>query len=146
MNWQDANEGPIWMPELTIAENEFGIPSHLLARVAFEESSFRAEVIDGTVSSKAGCVGIMQLNPVYFPGAGVSAEQDIERAAAFLAGLYARFSDWQVALAAYNWGGGNVHHEFALNADRYILADMPMETQNYVRQICADVPVPGVLL
>jgi membrane-bound lytic murein transglycosylase D len=63
-----------------------------------------------------------------------------------LVSLYTRFGDWQVAIAAYNWGGGNVHHEYVAAANTYILADMPAETQNYVKQIVGDVPVPGALV
>jgi soluble lytic murein transglycosylase-like protein len=145
-DWLKANDGPLWVPALNAAEVVSQIPHNLLARIAYEESSFLPEVIDGSEVSPAGCIGIMQLNPKYFPNAGISPDADIEDAAQLLESLYVRFNDWQVAIAAYNWGGGNVHHEYAVNADHYILADMPGETQRYVKQVCADVPVPGVLL
>jgi membrane-bound lytic murein transglycosylase D len=88
----------------------------------------------------------MQLNPVYYPNAGKSVTDDIESAASLLAALNARFGDWQVAVAAYNWGGGNVHHAYAMDADEYELKDMPPETQQYVIHVYADVPGPGALL
>ena len=141
-----ANDAALWIPALNAAEAQYGIPHNLLARVAFEESSFLPEIISGAERSSANCVGIMQLNPVYYPNAGQSPDNDIETAAKLLKSLYDRFGDWQVAVAAYNWGGGNVHHEFVAAADTYILADMPAETQNYVRQIVGDVPVPGALV
>lgn len=145
--WVTYNEGPKWVPVLNNAELQNGIPHNLLARVAFEESSFLPEVILGQEISKEGCIGIMQLNPKFFPGAGKDPTTDIYTAATFLTSLAVRFGmDWQVALAAYNWGGGNVHHEYAVSADTYTLADMPAETQNYVKQIVADVPVPGALI
>lgn len=82
----------------------------------------------------------MQLNTVYYPDAGKDWRQDIEDAAALLIADYRRFTDWQCALAAYNDGSGNVH--------QWILGNKPMpaETQKYVRDIIADVPVPGRIL
>ncbi len=146
MNWQDANAGPVWMPVLHAAETRHAIPANLLARIAFEESSFLPEIISGEERSSANCIGIMQLNPVYYPAAGQDPTADIETAAELLASLYARFADWQAAVAAYNWGGGNVHHEYIVDRDRYFLADMPEETQRYVKAIVADVPITGSLI
>lgn len=145
-NWMTANDAAIWLPALNAAEVQYGIPHNLLARIAFEESSFLPEIINGTERSSANCVGIMQLNPVYYPNAGQSPDNDIETAAKLLSSLYARFGDWQVAIAAYNWGGGNVHHEYVAAADTYVLQDMPLETQRYVKAVVFDVPVPGALV
>lgn len=146
MTWQSENDGPEWMPTLNATEVKYGIPHDLLGRIAYQESHFRPDIISGATRSAAGAVGIMQLLPQYFPGAGDNPANDIERAGQFLGSLYRRFGDWQVAVAAYNWGGGNVHHEFTVDADTYVLADMPKETRNYVTQIAADVPIPGVLV
>jgi len=135
-------------PYLTLiygVEAAFGIPRNLLLRIAYQECSWRPDVINCTVKSEAGCVGMFQLNPKYFPNAGASIAADCSSAAGLLSSLYKRFGDWQLALAAYNWGGGNVHHEMASDGVPE-LADMPTETQNYVREIVADVPVPGVLV
>lgn len=144
--WLTEGQGPTWVPTINAAEEQYGIPHNLLARVAYEESHFRPDIIQGRNLSPAGAIGIMQLLPKFFPGAGVSPAADIYAAAGLLADLYDRFHDWQIALAAYNWGQGNVHHEYAKDAHQYILADMPGETQNYVKQITADVPIPGVLV
>jgi soluble lytic murein transglycosylase-like protein len=137
--------GGQWLPLLAAAEVKHGIPTDLLARIAFQESSFRPGVISGAVKSKPGAVGIMQLLPKYFPGAGVSPAADINTAAAFLASLYRTFKDWQESVAAYNWGAGNEHHSYVEHGS-YVLADMPTETQNYVRNVFADVPIQGALL
>jgi soluble lytic murein transglycosylase-like protein len=144
--WLTEGEGPLWVPTLNDTEDHYGIPHNLLARVAYEESHFRTDIILGHTTSPVGAIGIMQLMPHIFPGAGVSPAADINTAGQLLFDLYNRFHDWQVALAAYNWGQGNVHHEYAKDADKYILADMPDQTQNYVKQIVADVPVPGALV
>jgi len=146
VGWENANDGPIWVPVLHAAELKAGIPLNLLARIAFEESSFLPEVISGHELSSANCIGIMQLNPVYFPDAGKNPAADIDTATGLLVSLYRRFSDWQVALAAYNWGGGNEHHAWVSDGDTYKITDCPAETQRYVRDIIADVPVPGALI
>jgi len=144
--WKNAGQAQVYMHALNEAEVQYKIPTALLARIAFQESSFRPDVISGAIKSSAGCVGLMQLNPMYYPHAGESAVCDIQSAAQLLVANYERFKDWQVAVAAYNWGGGNVHHEYAKDADKYVLADMPTQTQNYIREVFADVPLPGVLL
>jgi len=87
----------------------------------------------------------MQLLPKYFPNAGKSVVLDISNAAQLLANLHERFKDWQLAVAAYNWGQGNVHHEIVTDGTPK-LADMPKETQNYVRAVFEDVPIAGVLV
>ena len=142
-NWLTA--GAEWLPLLNAAEDRYALPHNLLARIAFQESSFRPEVIDCQIASKAGALGIMQLMPAYFPNAGHSPAVDIDDAAQLLANLHARYKDWQLALAGYNWGGGNVHHVIVTEGIP-MLADLPAETANYVKQIVADVPVPGILV
>jgi membrane-bound lytic murein transglycosylase D len=60
----------------------------------------------------------------------------------YLQRLHAKFNDWQLALAAYNWGEGNVARAIAKNerAGRptdYPNLDMPDETRNYVPKLQA---------
>ena len=132
-----------YLSALNDAEATYHIPHNLLARIAWQESHFRPDIIAGAVKSPAGAVGIMQLMPNYFPDAGQSVLADINTAARLLTTLFQRFKDWQLAVAAYNWGGGNVHHEMA---DDGGIAGMPTETQNYVNEVFADVPVAGSLV
>jgi soluble lytic murein transglycosylase-like protein len=146
IDWKSQGDGPKWVPVLNATEDKYAIPTDLLARVAYQESRFREDIISGATTSSAGCVGIMQLNPEYFPDAGKDPKADINSAGQLLQSLYGRFNDWQVALAAYNWGGGNEHHQWMADGRKYLLADCPPETQAYVTQIIADVPVPGSLL
>jgi soluble lytic murein transglycosylase-like protein len=145
-NWKVVNEAPTWVPVANATEVRYGIPSDLLARVLFEESSYLQDVISGTELSSAGCIGIAQLNPRYFPNAGKDPRRDIDCAGSLLTNLHHRFADWQISLAAYNWGGGNVHHEYEKDFHTYVLTDMPEETVKYVTEIVSDVPVPGVLV
>ena len=73
---------------------------------------------------------------------GVLASTDA--ALTYLQRLYTMFGDWQLALAAYNWGEGNVQRAIKKNqalgkgTDFESLADlMPAETRNYVPKLQA---------
>lgn len=60
----------------------------------------------------------------------------------FLQQLHDQFGDWQLALAAYNWGPGNVQRAIAKNeaaglGTSYSDLDMPAETRNYVPKLQA---------
>lgn len=140
-DWRQVGEGPTYVPYLNTTEAQYAIPADLLARIAYQESHFRADIISGATKSPAGAVGIMQLMPQYFPGAGENAIADIATAGQYLAKLYQQFGDWQVAVAAYNDGPGNLAKYEAGN-----LPTLPLETQNYVADVFADVPVQGSLI
>ncbi|MES2019389.1 MAG: transglycosylase SLT domain-containing protein [Pseudomonadota bacterium] len=73
---------------------------------------------------------------------GVLASTDA--ALSYLQRLYTMFGDWPLALAAYNWGEGNVQKAIKRNqalgkpTDYESLADlMPAETRNYVPKLQA---------
>lgn len=139
VGWKNVNQGPVWVPYLNRAEILNGLPTDFLARVAYQESSFRQGVIDGTTASPAGALGIMQMMPAYFDSVRVPipfTESDIQaqiaQAAAQLLNLHNNLGDWQLTLAAYNAGLGNV--------EKYGGIPPFPETQNYVAKITADVP------
>ncbi len=140
VDWRQVGEGPTYVPYLNTTEAQYGIPPDLLARIAYQESHFRSDIISGATTSPAGAIGIMQLMPRYFPGAGENPIQDIATAGQYLAQLYQQFQDWQLAVAAYNDGPGNV--TAVLNGTK----TLPLETQNYVAGVFADVPVQGSLI
>jgi soluble lytic murein transglycosylase-like protein len=141
--WKSVQQGPIWVPVINTAENAHGIPPDLLARMAYQESHFRQEVIDGSTVSPAGALGILQLMPQYFstvqrsrPFVAGDVVDQISEAAQYLASLYTQFGDWGAALAAYNFGPGNVNKYLAGTVA------LPAETSKYVNDILADVPLP----
>ena len=140
INWKNAPNAPVYLPALHAAEIRHGIPLDLLARIAYQESHFRFDIVSGAVRSPAGAVGLMQLEPSDFPGAGASWLADIETAARLLSGLHERFQDWQVAVAAYNDGCGNI--DMWLKGQRAL----PLETENYVHQVASDVGLPGSIV
>ena len=60
----------------------------------------------------------------------------------YLQYLHRMFADWELALAAYNWGEGNVQRAIAKNrANRkmanYLSLNMPNETRNYLPKLQA---------
>jgi len=114
------------------AEVKFSLPTGLLGRVLYQESRFRPDVIEGRTVSSAGAVGIAQIVPRWHPGVDPRDPfASIEYAAGYLRKLFDRFGSWADALAAYNWGPGNLA--------RLGLGAAPSETRDYVREIAADV-------
>jgi soluble lytic murein transglycosylase-like protein len=137
--WESVGSAADWIPYINAAEASQGIPANLLARMAYEESHFREEIIRGTKVSSAGALGILQLEPAYFssvqapiPFTDDDVRAQIDEAASDVARLYSRFSSWSLTLAAYNAGEGNVH--------KYGGIPPFPETQKYVSDISADVP------
>lgn len=65
-----------------------------------------------------------------------------DKALDYLQKLHGDFGDWQLALAAYNWGEGNVGRALHRNQSRglaadYVTLDMPNETRNYLPKLQA---------
>jgi soluble lytic murein transglycosylase-like protein len=144
--WQSVEQGPVWVPVINTTEQQYGIPENLLARMAYEESHFRPDVIDGSTPSSAGALGILQLMPQYFntvdvavPFTTADTVAQISQAGQQLQSLYNQFNDWTLAVAAYNAGAGTVTNY--INGS----GSLPAETAAYVADIIADVPVPGSL-
>ena len=144
--WPSVEQGPVWVPVINQTEQQLGIPANILARMAYEESHFRQDIIDGTTASSAGALGILQLMPQYFntvtvprPFTTADTVNQISQAGGQLLALFNQFNDWTLAVAAYNAGAGTV--------SAYISGTrtLPTETQNYVADILADVPLTGTL-
>jgi hypothetical protein len=129
-----------YLSRLNAAETKYGIPANLLAQIAHEESGFRPDIISGRVRSKTGAVGLMQLQPQFFPGAGKNVDSDIDTAAAYLASLYKQFGTWRLAIAAYNAGPETIKKVIA--GQRTLSA----ETRNYLRDVYGSLgPNPDAL-
>jgi len=125
-----------------------GMPTEL-ALLPIIESAFNPQAL-----SSADAAGIWQ----FVPGTGkdFNLKQNMfkderrgvlastDAALTYLQRLYTMFGDWQLALAAYNWGEGNVQKAIKRNqeagkaTDFESLADsMPAETRNYVPKLQA---------
>jgi soluble lytic murein transglycosylase-like protein len=136
LGWSLPARGEPYAPMIAAAEGANGIQRNLLARLLYQESRFRPDIISGETRSSAGALGIAQFMPATAAQFGIDPldpGQAIGAAGKYLAQLYAKFGDWSLALAAYNWGPGNV--------SRSGLDGAPAETRDYVAQITGDVPV-----
>jgi membrane-bound lytic murein transglycosylase D len=125
-----------------------GMPTEL-ALLPIIESAFNPQAL-----SNADAAGIWQ----FVPGTGrdFNLKQNMfkderrgvlastDAALTYLQRLYTMFGDWQLALAAYNWGEGNVQKAIQKNralgkpTDFESLSElMPAETRNYVPKLQA---------
>ena len=107
------------------AAQRHGVDPNLVKAVVTAESSF-----DPNVVSNAGAQGLMQLMPGTAEDLGVDdafdPAQNIEGGTKYLSWMLNRFDgDVDKALAAYNWGPGNVER-----GGRY-----PAETRNYLKKV-----------
>jgi len=107
-----------------------GVDPQLALAVAQAESSLNPNA----VNRSSGAYGVMQLNPSSFP-AGLSVAQNIQTGVSYLGQLLGQFGgDVSQALAAYNWGPGNLTRALSQYGSNW-LAHAPAETQNYVTEI-----------
>jgi len=123
-----------------------GMPSEL-ALLPFIESAFNPQAV-----SSARAAGMWQFMPA--TGESFDLKQNVFRddrrdvlastqaALDYLQQLHDRFGDWHLALAAYNWGQGNVNRAITRNqqaglATDYNSLDMPAETRQYVPKLQA---------
>lgn len=118
-----------------------------LALLPFIESAFNPQAV-----SSARAAGMWQFMPA--TGQSFDLKQNVFRddrrdvlastkaALDYLEQLYARFGDWHLALAAYNWGQGNVNRAITRNRaqglpETYTDLNMPQETRLYVPKLQA---------
>ena len=133
--WRIPKRGQKFAPYFSKAEKKYGIPKNLLARIAYQESRFRDDIITGQLPSKAGALGIMQIIPRWHPNVNpLNPPEAIDYAGKYLKRLHDKFGSWNEALAAYNWGEGNLRRWQKGEIDR-----MPEETKNYTTQIMSDI-------
>lgn len=144
--WKAVEQGPVWVPVINTTESTYGIPADLLARMAYQESHFRPDIITGVTASAAGALGILQLLPTYFqtvrvspPFSAADTVAQISESAQYLKSLYAQFGDWGVAVGAYNMGPTAMTQYLAGTRA------LPTETSRYVSNILGDVPLPTSL-
>lgn len=87
--------------------------------------------------SPKGAAGTMQLMPATAKGLGVNPNDRLENVAggvAMLGQLRQKYGNDQIALAAYNWGPGNVDRWLKEGGDP---AKLPAETRNYIATVMA---------
>ncbi len=143
------------------AVQQRGMPTEL-ALLPFVESAYNPDA-----KSVAHAVGMWQFIPS--TGKHYNLKQNLfqddrrsvlastNAALDYLQNLYTMFGDWQLALAAYNWGEGSLQRAIAYNVAHDLPTDyqslrMPNETRNYfpklqaVKDIIADPAKYGLTL
>jgi len=118
------------------AEVKYSLAESLLGRLLYQESRYRPDIITGAQKSPAGALGIAQFMPATAAEFGINPLDpfaSIDAAGKYLRRLFDRFGSWEQALAAYNWGQGNVARKGLTRA--------PQETRDYYAQILNDVEV-----
>lgn len=117
------------------AAEQHAVPVSILAWLLWKESRYKPGVIDGTTRSRVGAMGIAQFMPATAreelgsEAAALDPARAIPGAARYLAKLFRSVGSWEAALAAYNWGIGNVQ--------RKGLSVAPAETVDYYTTILA---------
>lgn len=127
-----------WLqPKLSKLEETFGLPAGLLRSMVITESGGDTQAV-----SKAGAKGPFQFMPGTAQDFGLvgddvfDPEKSAHAAARYMSQLLKMFDgDLGKALAAYNWGQGNV--------ERKGLGAAPQETREYVPKVLSNLPQPG---
>ena len=138
-NWPPGSAP--YQDAITQAANDNGVPVEILAWLLWKESRYNPAIINGTKRSPVGALGIAQFMPATAQqelgstAAALDPSIAIPGAARYLAKLYKSTGSWDKALAAYNWGIGNVL--------RKGLANAPAETTDYYTTILAKANTTG---
>lgn len=124
-----------------------GVPQDLIY-LAVAESGFQPQALN----AKSGAGGMWQFMPTGAYGlvrnGWVDERFDPEKSsrayAKYMKSLYDQFGDWYLAMAAYDWGPGNIQKAvmrtgYADFWELYRRNALPSETKNYVPQILAAV-------
>lgn len=118
------------MIDLSRLEQQFSLPTGLLSAVMQQESGGNPNAV-----SPKGALGSFQFMPATAQQYGIDPtdpEQSAVGAARMYSDLLGKYNgDVPSALAAYNWGQGNV--------DRQGLSNAPAETQNYISKIMGSI-------
>jgi soluble lytic murein transglycosylase len=120
------------------------VPKELVFAIIKTESNF-----DKNAKSHAGAMGLMQMIPSTYeflssklgetPVTSLlyDPETNIKYGTYYLQYLYSKFGSWELVLAAYNWGEGNLSRFIEANGyDEGDYKNIPVsETRSYVKKV-----------
>jgi soluble lytic murein transglycosylase-like protein len=116
LNGWPTGSGP-YQDLIVTAANANAVPVPILAWLLWKESRYSPAIISGERVSRVGAMGIAQFMPATAreelgnEDAALDPSIAIPGAARYLARLYGALGTWAEALAAYNWGIGNVRRK-----------------------------------
>jgi len=114
------------------AAKQYNLPPDVFRRQLIAESGLNVQAV-----SPAGARGVAQFMPATAQAFGIdpmNPEQAIPAAALYMRQNLNRFGgDWKQALAAYNWGPGNVA--------KHGIAGAPPETTAYITKVLGNAPL-----
>jgi hypothetical protein len=117
-------------PMLEATAQSNGLPLDFLARLIWQESRFRGDVVGPITSNGERAQGIAQFMPATAAEMGLvdpfNPDQALPKSGAFLAQLRKEFGNLGLAAAAYNAGPQRVHDFLAG------IRGLPAETRHYV--------------
>lgn len=128
--------GIVYKEIINSTTEKYSLPAGLLGRLLQQESYFNPYAHN--IASNAR--GIAQIVTRWHPTVNDPFDpiESIKYAGKYLRELFDHFGHWDLTLAAYNWGWGNLDK----NIEQYgVLGfnNMPTETKNYVKQILQDI-------
>ncbi len=135
MRWNESMIPAQFLQPIRNAESRNRLPHNLLARQLWQESRYNPSA----VNQWSGAQGIAQFMPATAASFGIdpfNPQQAIDAAGRYMQELYGKTGSWLLALAAYNWGIGNL--------TRKGIQAAPNETKNYYTQILADIGMSAV--
>lgn len=127
-------QGGDFEPLIQKAASQYGVPAEDIRAIIGTESSFNPKA-----RSKKGAGGLMQIMPNTAVDLGVSdvydPAQNIDGGTRYYKQMLEKYGgDKEKALAAYNWGPGNMDKTIAKMGDNYTKV-LPKETRGYIQKI-----------
>lgn len=116
-----------------------GVKADLVTAIIQAESNFNP-----SAKSHAGAQGLMQLMPATAKELGVrnplDPKDNVTGGTKYIKQMLKKYDDVRLALAAYNWGMGNVDKALKKYGNSYeaIEKHMPKETRNYVPKVLSN--------
>lgn len=118
-----------YIEALITMEIKYNMPSGILQNIAYHESRYNPNAV-----SHKGAIGIMQIHPRWHKNINpYNPYASIRYGAKYLNSLYLKFNDWEIALAAWNWGQGNI--------SKYSFYKAPSETRAFVKNVMVGIKV-----
>jgi len=129
--------------QILATARKYGIDPNVAMQLVKTESNFNPKA----VNKKSGAAGLTQLMPDAAKDMGLKPEdrfdtqKNLDAGFGYLNKMRNQFGgDYDKALAAYNWGPGNLNKHLAKNEGQLKTTGLPKETANYLTKI---LPIGG---